>query len=225
MNDDRALFETVRSRLFTAVIGDVMDTQGLTRQFLPPAIRGISADTTVVGRAMPVLEADCVGDAVAHTGRTDGFGLMFRALDDLKPGEVYVCAGASPRYALWGGLMSTRARHLGARGAVLGGYHRDTREILQLGFPVFSEGSYAQDQRLRGRVIDFRCAIEFENGVQVRPGDLIVGDVDGVLAVPRDHVADIVRLALAKVEGEDRVRRMINAGESTASVFEKTGIM
>jgi regulator of RNase E activity RraA len=121
--------------------------------------------------------------------------------------------------------MSTRARHLGAQGAVLGGFHRDTREILELGFPVFSTGSYAQDQRLRGRVIDFRCPIEFENGVQVRPGDLIVGDVDGVLAVPRDHVADIVRLALAKVDGEDRVRSMINAGESTAGIFEKTGIM
>ena len=225
MDDDAKLFETVASRLFTAVIGDVMDTQGLTRQFLPPSIRGVPPDARVVGRAMPVLEADCVGDVVAHTGRTDGFGLMFRALDDLKPGEVYVCTGASPRYALWGGLMSTRARHLGARGAVLGGFHRDTREILELGFPVFSTGPYAQDQRLRGRVIDFRCAIEFENGAQVRPGDLVVGDIDGVLAVPRDHVDDIVRLALAKVEGEDRVRRMINAGESTASIFEKTGIM
>jgi len=225
MSDDAELFETVRTRLFTAVIGDVMDAQGLTRQFLPPAIRALSPDMMVVGRAMPVLEADCVGDVVAHTGRTDGFGLMFRALDDLKPGEVYVCTGASPRYALWGGLMSTRARRLGAAGAVLGGFHRDTREILQLGFPVFSAGPYAQDQRLRGRVIDFRCAIEFENGAQVRPGDLIVGDVDGVLAVPRDHVAEIVRLALAKVEGEDKVRRLIDAGESTASIFETTGIM
>src|SRR5579859_5591279 len=183
MSDDAKLFETIRSRLFTAVIGDVMDAEGLTRQFLPPSIRGLSPGAAVVGRAMPVLEADCVGDVVAHTGQADGFGLMFRALDDLKPGEVYVCTGASPRYALWGWLMSTRAQRLGAAGAVLGGFHRDTREILALGFPVFSTGAYAQDQRLRGRVIDFRCTIEFENGAQVRPGDLIVGDVDGVLAV------------------------------------------
>lgn len=225
MSEDAELFETVRTRLFTALIGDVMDAQGLTRQFLPPAIRGLSPETTVVGRAMPVLEADCVGDAVAHTGRSDGFGLMFRALDDLAPGEVYVCTGASPRYALWGGLMSTRARRLGAQGAVLGGFHRDTREILQLGFPVFSEGAYAQDQRLRGRVIDFRCTIEFENGAQVKPGDLVVGDIDGVLVVPRDHVADILRLALVKADGESRVRSMIDAGESTARIFEKTGIM
>ncbi len=225
MSDDAKLFETIRARLFTAVIGDVMDAEGLTRQFLPPSIRGLSPGMFVVGRAMPVLEADCVGDVVAHTGQRDGFGLMFRALDDLKPGEVYVCTGASPRYALWGGLMSTRAQRLGAAGAVLGGFHRDTREIIALGFPVFSTGAYAQDQRMRGRVIDFRCTVEFDNGTQVRPGDLIVADVDGVLAVPRDHAADIVRLALAKVEGEDKVRRMIEAGESTAGIFEKTGIM
>jgi 4-hydroxy-4-methyl-2-oxoglutarate aldolase len=225
MSGDGELFDTIRTRLFTAAIGDVMDVQGLTRQFLPPTIRALSPDMMIVGRAMPVLEADCLGDAVAHTGRTDGFGLMFRALDDLKPGEVYVCTGASPRYALWGGLMSSRARALGAAGAVLSGYHRDTKEILTLGFPVFSHGAYAQDQRLRGRVIDFRCPIEFESGAQVRPGDLIVGDVDGVLAVPSDHVSEIIHLALAKIEGEGKVRRMIEQGESTADVFKKTGIM
>lgn len=225
MSDDSELFAIIRQRLFTAVIGDVMDTQGFIRQFLPPAVRALAPDMVVVGRAMPVLEADCLGDTVAHTGQPDGFGLMFKALDDLKPGEVYVCTGASPRYALWGGLMSTRARALGAAGAVLGGFHRDTREIMTLGFPVFSHGAYAQDQRLRGRVIDFRCPIEFENGAQVRPGDVIVGDIDGVLAIPQNHAADIVRLALAKVEGEDRVRGMIEAGESTAAVFQKTGIM
>ena len=109
-------------------------------------------------------------------------------LDDLKPGEVYVTPGASPRYALWGGLMSTRAQSLGAHGAVMDGFHRDTREIRKLGFPVFSRGAYAQDQRLRGRVIDFRCTVEFRNGVRVAPGDVIVCDIDGVLVIPREHV-------------------------------------
>lgn len=225
MNDDAELFTSIRQRLFTAVIGDVMDREGLTRQFLPPAIRALTPDMVMVGRAMPVLEADCCGETIGHTGRAEAFGLMFRALDDLKPGEVYICTGASPRYALWGGLMSTRARALGAHGTVLDGFHRDTREILQLGFPVFSHGSYAQDQRLRGRVVDFRCAIEFENGAQVHPGDVVVGDIDGVLVIPRDHVEAIVRLALAKVDGEASVRRMIEQGEKTQAIFDRTGIM
>jgi regulator of RNase E activity RraA len=222
---DAGLFATIRERLFTAVIGDVMDAQGLTRQFLPPTIRPLAPDMVVAGRAMPVLEADCGGEMVGHSGRAEPFGLMFRALDDLKHGEIYVCTGGSPRYALWGEMMSTRARALGAQGAVVDGFHRDTRGILALGFPVFSAGAYAQDQRLRGRVIDFRCPIEFGNGVRVRPGDVIVGDVDGVLTIPGEHAADIVRLALEKVEGEKKVQRMIEQGEPTQSVFDRTGIM
>jgi regulator of RNase E activity RraA len=223
--EDRGLFEEVRTRLFTAVIGDVMDAAGLTRQFLPPEIRPLRPETVLVGRAMPVLEADCVGETVGHSGASEAFGLMFRALDELKPGEIYICAGGTPSYALWGGLMSTKAMALGAAGAVLGGYHRDTREILRLGFPVFSAGAYAQDQRLRGRVIDFRCPIRYANGTVVAPGDLIVGDVDGVLTVPRDHVGEIVARALEKVAGEAAVRQMILAGERTEAIFARTGIM
>lgn len=229
------IFDTIRTRLFTAVLGDVMDTRGLTRQFLPPAIRPIDSDTVpdrvIAGRAMPVLEADCCGDvewrgAVGEgAGKPNPFGLMLRALDELKRDEIYVCTGGSPRYALWGELMSTRARALGAAGAVVDGFHRDTLGIRKLGFPVFSHGSYAQDQRMRGRVIDFRCPIEFGNGVRIDPGDVIVGDIDGVLVIPGDHAADIVALALEKVEGEESVRQMIERGERTEDIFGKTGIM
>lgn len=223
--DDRELFETLKSRLFTAVVGDVMDTIGLHRQFLPPHIRGLGPDTIMVGRAMPVSAADWTVASTQEETSSEAFGLMFRALDDLKPGEVYVCSGASPSYALWGGLMSIRAGKLGAAGAVVDGYHRDTREILALGFPVFSHGAYAQDQRTRGRVVDFRTAIRFSNGCRVDPGDIVFGDVDGVVAIPGGVAEDVIRLALAKVSGEDDVRRMIAAGQSTETIFAKTGIM
>ena len=219
------LFETIRNRLFTAVIGDVMDTAGLDRQFLPPELRPLTPDTVLVGKAMPVLEADCFADTIGHSGEQGPFGLMLRALDELQAGEVYICAGASLRYALWGELMSCRALTLGAAGAVVDGFHRDTRGILASGFPVFSRGAYAQDQRLRGRVIDFRCPIEFANGVRVGPGDIIVGDIDGVLAIPADAAEDIVRAALTKVEAEDDVRARIERGEATARIFDETGVM
>jgi len=222
---DSTLFETVRKHLFTAVLGDVMDVMGLTHQFLPAQIRALVPDTVIVGRAMTVLEADCTGDVSTTGGGVQSFGLMFQALDDLKPGEIYICTGGTPRYALWGGLMSTRARSLGAHGAVLDGYHRDTREILKLGFPVFSAGAYAQDQRVRGRVIDYRCPIEFANGCRVEPGDLIVGDIDGVLAVPRKDEKAVIEAALAKVKGEEDVRHMILSGETTVEIFARTGIM
>jgi regulator of RNase E activity RraA len=135
---DEELFDTLRRDLFTAVVGDVMDTMGLLRQFLPPQIKPLRNDMVVTGRALTVLEADVFAESHEPSGTnfvSEPFGLMFRALDDLKAGEVYICAGASPRYALWGELMSTRAIQLGAAGAVVDGYHRDTSGILQLGFP------------------------------------------------------------------------------------------
>jgi regulator of RNase E activity RraA len=222
---DLKRLELIRTKLFTAVLGDVMDTRGLTRQFLPPEIRALDPDMVIAGYAMPVLEADCCGDVERQGGRSNPFGLMLRALDELKRDEVYICTGGSPRYALWGELMSTRAQTLGAAGAVIDGFHRDTRGIRRLGFPVFSYGSYAQDQRVRGRVIDYRCPIEFGNGARVDPGDVIVGDIDGVLVIPRARADEIVSAALEKVEGEEAVRLMIEKGESTEAIFGKTGIM
>lgn len=221
---EEPLFQCIREELYSAVLGDVMDAVGLTRQFLPPEIRALVPETVVAGRAMTVQEADCAMD-VAANGGAQPFGLMFEALDSLKAGEIYICTGSSPTYALWGGLMSTRARRLGATGAILDGYHRDTREILQLGFPVFSAGSYAQDQRVRGRVIDFRCDIQFRNGCRVSTGDLVVGDIDGVVIVPAAREQEILQAAFAKVRGENSVRDMILEGQSTVEIFATTGIM
>jgi regulator of RNase E activity RraA len=211
------LLEQIRQRLFTSVIGDVMDKMGLRQQFLPPSIRALSAEMRLVGLAMPVREEDCEGEG--------DFGLMFKALDGLKAGEVYICTGASPSYALWGELMSTRANALGAAGAVLDGFHRDSKGIREVGLPVFSAGSYAQDQRGRGRVTDFRCEIAFANGTEVAPGDIVVGDEDGVLVIPQQHLEEVVRAALAKVDGEEEVRRLIEKGEGTQAIFDRTGIM
>jgi regulator of RNase E activity RraA len=160
-NSDDELFDLVRRSLFTAVVGDVMDKLGLQRQFLSAKIKPLRSDMVVVGRAMTVLEADVFGEAVTDSANPlmQPFGLMFRALDDLKPNEVYICTGAAPQYALWGELMSVRALKLGAVGAVLDGYSRDTHQVLELNFPTFSYGAYAQDQGPRGKVIDFRVPL------------------------------------------------------------------
>jgi len=149
---------------------------------------------------------------------------MLQALDDLRPDEVYVCTGASPAYALWGELMSTRAITLGAAGAVVDGYSRDTRGILQLGFPTFSYGGYAQDQGPRGKVIDFRVPLEI-GGVRLEPGDLLFGDLDGVCIIPRAAEEEVVRKALEKAREESVLERALREGMSAAEAFARYGIM
>lgn len=224
---DGDLFDLARRELFTAVVGDVMDGMGLRRQFLPPQIRPLDPAMVVLGRAMPVLEADVFtepGTARDERAINRQFGLMFRALDDLRTGEIYLCAGASPRYALWGELMSTRALKLGAAGAVLDGYARDTRGILSLGFPTFCYGSYAQDQGPRGKVIDFRVPVEIGQ-VRIEPGDVVFGDIDGVCVVPTAAVDEAFSRALEKVRGESQVRTAIEGGMSSEEAFTTFGLM
>ena len=214
--DDASLFHLIREKLFTAAVGDVLDAMGLRRQFLPPAIQPLHPDMVVLGRAMPVLEADCFDDA--------GFGLMLHALDDLKPNEVYIASGGTPRYALWGELMSVRAIKCGAAGAVVDGYSRDTRGVLALGFPTFSHGSYAQDQGPRGKVIDYGIPIQMGQ-VRICPGDIVFGDLDGVCVVPRAAEQDVMAAAFDKARKEKVVRKALEEGMPSKEAFATFGIL
>ncbi|MDN5216754.1 RraA family protein [Fulvivirgaceae bacterium BMA12] len=225
--NDKALFELIRKDLFTAVIGDIMDKMGYLHQFLPPKVQPLRDDMMVVGRAMTVLEADTFekhNPNSLNPTMSQDFGLMLEALDDLKEDEVYICTGASPTYALWGELMSTRAKILGAAGAVINGYSRDTKGILALNFATFSYGKYAQDQGPRGKVIDFRCPIEIE-GVIINNGDIVVGDIDGVCIVPQNIEAEVINKALEKARGEKTVSIAINKGMSARESWDTYGIM
>ena len=225
--DDAGLFALARTELFTAVVGDIMDKLGAQRQFLPPQIRPLRDDMVTIGRAMTVLEADVFADrpAAGHNPLlAKPFGLMLEALDDLKPNEIYVCAGASPTYALWGELMATRARQCGAVGAIVDGYSRDTRGILALNFPTFSHGPYAQDQAPRGKVIDFRVPLRIGDAT-IQPGDILFGDIDGVCVVPRALEREVFTKALEKARGEKVVQKAIAAGMTARAAFEKYGIM
>jgi regulator of RNase E activity RraA len=149
---------------------------------------------------------------------------MTRALDDLRPGEVYVATGGTRQCANWGELMTAAARTRGALGAVVDGWHRDTPKVLEQDWPVFSRGCWAQDSAPRMQVIDFRCRIEIE-GVVILPGDLMFGDVDGVVVVPRELEAEVLGRALEKARAEKTVRQAIEGGMSTTAAFEKFGIL
>ena len=226
-NDEQELFATLRRELFTCVVGDVMDKIGLQHQFLPAQIRPLRPDMILIGRAMPVLAADVFEEKVTGTSNKlmeKPFGLMLQALDDLKINEIYVNTGSSPRNALWGELMSIRARKLGAAGAVLNGYLRDTKAVLKLDFPSFCWGSYAQDAGPRYKVVDFRIAIEI-GAVRIRPGDFLFGDIDGVCVVPVEAVSEVFTKALEKARGEKLVRKALEEGSTAVGAFEKYGIM
>jgi 4-hydroxy-4-methyl-2-oxoglutarate aldolase len=175
--------------------------------------------TPLIGDILdPVRIADCTGP------QPRPFGKLTDALDALQPGEIYVATGGSMRCAAWGEIMTATARTRGAAGAVIDGFHRDTPKVLDQNWPVFSRGSFAQDAGVRSTVIDFRCTVEI-GGVLIEPGDLVFGDLDGVVVIPRSIEAKVVEAALEKKAGEKIVRNEIEAGSTSTAVFNRYGIL
>jgi len=218
MMNDADLFSLFRAELYTPVVGDILDTLGLYHQFLPQPIQPMTLDMKLVGRAMPVLMIDVFGP------QAQPFGKLTEALDQLEPGDIYLASGGDMRCAYWGEILTATARTRGATGAVINGFHRDTPRVLEQDWPVFSRGRFAQDSGVRTKVVDYRCPIEV-GSVLVKPGDLVFGDLDGVLVIPAEHEAEVVERALEKARGEKLVRKEIEAGLSSTAAFEKYGIL
>lgn len=215
---DAERFELVASRLYTAVLGDILDTLGRMHQLLPPEISPLRPEMVVVGRAMPVVVAGVYGP------QPRPFGLLTDALDQLNPGDVYVSHGGGVPAAAWGEILTETAKIRGATGAVIHGYHRDTAKVLAQAWPVFSHGAYAQDSSVRTSVVGYRVPIEI-GGVSIRPGDLVVGDVDGVVIIPHELENEVLERAFAKASAENVVLDAIRQGLSSTAAFERYGVL
>jgi regulator of RNase E activity RraA len=211
-------FKTILAELYTPVVGDVLDDLGFTHQFLPPQVQPMRDDMKLVGRAMTVLMIDVYGK------QKQPFGRLTEALDQLRPEEIYLASGGDMRCAYWGEILTATAKKRGAAGAVINGYHRDTPKVLEQDWPVFSRGRFAQDSAVRTQVVDYRCPIEV-GGVMVEPGDLVFGDLDGVVIIPAKIEAEVIERALAKARGERLVRKEIENGMSSTEAFRKYGIL
>jgi 4-hydroxy-4-methyl-2-oxoglutarate aldolase len=216
--NDEDLFSKLKASLYTPVIGDILDTLGFWHQFLPQPIQPLLPEMLIIGRAMPVQIADAWGK------QDKPFGLMTDALDSIQPHEIYVASGGSMNCAAWGEIMTATARTRKGAGAIIDGFHRDTPKVLEQGWPVFSRGRFAQDAGVRSKVVDFRCSIEID-GVRIQPGDLIFGDLDGVVVVPQEVEAEVMEKALEKAAGEKVVRKAIEAGMSSKEAFHRYGIL
>lgn len=216
-NEDE-MFALIKQKLYTPVVGDILDNMGYYHQFLPQNIRPMRDDMKLVGKAMTVLMIDVFGK------QDEPFGLLTEALDQLGKNEIYIAAGGTKRCAYWGELLTATARARGAVGAVVDGWHRDTPQILEQDWPVFSCGCYAQDSSVRTKVVDYRCTIEIGQ-VTIKPGDIVFGDVDGVLVIPKQVADEVIEKSLEKASAEKTVRKAIEDGMSATAAFKKYGVL
>jgi 4-hydroxy-4-methyl-2-oxoglutarate aldolase len=218
---DTPTLADIRERLFTAVLSDCLDQVGFNRQALPSRIRPLDDAGVMVGRARTAAFME----VYAHTPGENPYALEIALIDSLQPGEIPVFSCSNPdRIAPWGELLSTAAKVRGAAGALMDGCVRDTKAIRAMAFPVFHGGIAPLDTKGRGKIMAVDVPIECA-GVSVRPGDLIFGDSDGVVVIPQQVEAEVLRLAFAKVAGERNSLRDLQAGHPLGEVFARYGIL
>jgi regulator of RNase E activity RraA len=218
MDHDLTLIDRL-SRLHPAVVADCLDRAGLRHQVLAPHVRPLTPAMRVAGYAATVrcVEVDAVPES-----RDDWYCNELAAVDALRPGEVMVVSTC--RGSFWGELLATASAYRGARGVVADAYTRDTLALVEMGFPTFAAGIHCADSLGRidveARGVPISCA-----GVAVAPGDLVLGDHDGVVVVPAAAGEAIVTAAEEKVAGESLVRTKLAEGMPVSEAFRTYGVI
>jgi 4-hydroxy-4-methyl-2-oxoglutarate aldolase len=218
---DDPQFEIMAEQLYVAVISDILDSMGFRNQVLQPGVVPAQPDPSqvLVGRAATVL----VGPQYEVVDQP--YTNQIAAIDALQPGDVVVSGvGGMTNVAVWGELFSNAAKARGARGFLTDGCHRDTRMVLDLGFPIFSRGPRPVDISGRGTVISSGRPVEVA-GVVVRPGDVVFAEVDGVVIIPQDVAEETMSRAFEKVAKEDGAREDLRKGRFLSEVWSKYRVL
>lgn len=217
--NDLERLDWIAANLYTAVLSDACDAEGRRNQSLRPDIRPLDDSLVLVGRAKTVVWA-AIDQIPARP-----YDKEIAAVDSLKPGEVFVMAvGRSEEIVPWGELLSTATLARGGRGAVLDGLVRDVTRIKAMKLPIYCTGRRPLDSCGRGIVTGYDVPVLVDD-VSVHPGDLVVGDADGVIIVPRAIEEAVLARAWAKVDGENTTRDELRKGALLAEVYEKYGIL
>ncbi|NUX58932.1 4-carboxy-4-hydroxy-2-oxoadipate aldolase/oxaloacetate decarboxylase [Paraburkholderia youngii] len=175
---------------------------------LPTSIRPVAPGFRICGTAFTV-----------HSPGGDNLWLH-RAILAAKPGDVLVVyANGAYDHGYWGEVMTTAAKVRGLAGLVIEGCVRDADLLEQIGFPVFSRGLSIRGTGKDYGAIGWLNAPVLLGNTTVEPGDLIVGDRDGVVAVPRARASEVVAKAAQREIDEAAICKRIEAGETTMQIY------
>ena len=202
--------------LYTGAISDVLREHCLMDQALPSALVPLRPEKTVAGFAFTVKSAPSTqvsGELTFRTGMLDAMSAGSFVVWDTS-GDIEATA--------WGGVMTATAIGKGIRAAVIDGGIRDTHQILEKDFPIYYR--YRSPNGSLGRCLISHYQIPIRIGTAwIRPGDIIVGDIDGVIVVPRKISVDVLLRAEDILANEKKIFGWVADGESIQSITEKGG--
>lgn len=213
------LLDRAAEQLYSGLLSDACDRLGITSRVVRPGLRPAWPGATLCGNAR-LIHAQATGWQPMSP-----YARQIEALDALRPDDLVVATiGNDPGCGLWGELFSTAARARGARGALVDGNIRDTDKVASMRFPVFSRGFSPLDSLGRLEVVP-DVPLVVVGGVEVRAGDLVFGDIDGVVIVPQEQATDVLRIAFEKHDTEDTMRDELRAGVLLKDAFERHRVL
>jgi regulator of RNase E activity RraA len=215
------LLQRARTELYSAVLSDVLDDLGDFHHVMKPHIRPLDESLKIVGFARTGMYQEVEGCAPDHNPYAIEIGLI----DSVSQDDVLVLGcGNSDKIAPWGELLSTTAQVRGASGCITDGMVRDILKIKAMDFGVFHGGIAPLDSKGRGEMFEIDTEIMC-GGTRVDSGDLIFGDADGVVVIPKAMIVEVLENAFEKVSKENATRDDLRAGKSLAVTFKKYGVL
>ncbi len=202
--------------LFTGAVNDVLREDGLIMQTLPNSIMPLRDDMVVCGIAFTVAGGPSLSIKNEMEERT-------KMLGEIGENNVVVWDTAGDTIsAQWGEMMTKVSKAQGCRGAVIDGGVRDTRGVLSQNFPVFCKYRSSNGMLGRFRITSWQQPIQIGE-VRIYPGDVVFGDIDGVIIIPRYLAYDVLLRAEGVKDSETGIARMIDSGMSPDDVVKNGG--
>lgn len=203
-------------KTFTAAVNDALRSHGYLFQTLPNGIMPLRDGMKVCGRAFTIKGAK----NMTLDGEMERRAEMLEAL---SAGDVAVWdTDNDDQSAQWGEIMTMAAKKCGCLGAVVDGGVRDTDRILSQDFPVFCRYRSSNGMLGRFRMIDFQIPIRIGD-VTINPGDIIFGDIDGVIVVPRSIAYEILLESEKIAFGEEDIKKQVESGSTPSEVVRNGG--
>lgn len=214
---DLPLIERLAAIPYTGAVADILDEMGFHNQILPHAIQSLVPGQTLAGRALTLL-----GEPSQIDDPDVVFPPFLKMLGEIRPGDVLTNQANDSISAHLGELSSETAKFRGAQGAVIDGGARDTEYMVRLGFPVFARYKTPADIRGRWQLVDWNVPIVI-GSVAITPGDLVLGDRDGVIVIPQKIAEEVVTKAEEVVRTENKVRAAILKGVLPLEAYQRFG--
>ncbi len=203
-------------QLYTGAVNDVMREFCLLQQALPGRIKPLREYHSVAGFAFTVKSSQ----NVLIKGEME---LRTQMLDTMKEDNFVVWdTSRDDKATLWGGVMTATAKGKKVKAACIDGGIRDTHQILAADFPIFYEYRISNGSLGRCQITHYQIPIKIGDAV-IKPNDVILGDIDGVLVIPREIAYDVLLRAEEIRENEKKIFAWVKSGESAKEITAKGG--